>query len=81
MYFAFFYKMRLFSLFKIRMIVCGKCGRLLVLDNELCDGGYNCVFSDFVFKIRLIRLGFSLKKTPKNSCIWTHNLQILSKES
>ena len=46
-------------------IVCGKCGRLLVLDTELCDGGYNCVFSDFVFKIRLIRLGFSLPKKPQ----------------
>ena len=46
-------------------IVCGKCGRLLVLDIELCDGGYNCVFSDFIFKIRLIRLGFSLSKKTK----------------
>ena len=36
-------------------------------------------FSDFVFKIRLIRLGFLCKQ--KNSCIWTHNLQILSQES
>ena len=34
-------------------------------------------FSDFVFKIRLIRLGFSFQKT-KNSCIWTLNRLIPS---
>ena len=34
-------------------------------------------FSYFEFKIRLIRLGLSFSKNKK-SCIWTHNLLILS---
>ena len=37
-------------------------------------------FSNFVFKIRLIRLDFSLQK-QKNSCIWAHNLLNPGQES
>ena len=36
-------------------------------------------FSYFKFKVRLIRPGHSFQN--KNSCIWTHNLLILSQDS
>ena len=57
-------------LLSMQVLPCNESNYICDLLNycDYVDNGvnYSC-FSDFVFKIRLIRLGFSLQKT-KNSC-------------